>query len=411
MRRPIPFLRLPSVPALVFFLSFLVSLVAADSGDIKPPPVLRVDDGRVEGAELAPGQKFPLATVDLSGDEKRQVVVAPGTEEIYNGQASTVLLPDGKTIYCVWTYGHGGSCGPMKRSLDGGLTWSPLIDLPESWTAVQNSPAMFRLTDPSGNARLWTFAGRGADGTMQQSHSDDDGQTWSPMTSNGLRAVVPFFTIIPVENGKRLLALTNMRRPGETKEKRSNVVAQSWSGDGGSTWTPMRIVADLPGLVPCEPAVIRSPDGKQLLCLMRENALRRSLYMTSDDEGQTWSEVKQAPIGLAGDRHVAKYSSDGRLVICFRDRAAQSGTVNHFVAWVGRYEDIVGGREGQYRIKLLHSNAGYDCGYSGLELLPDGTFVATTYIKYRPGPEKHSIISTRFKLEETDRMALQGGKT
>lgn len=395
----------------VFVLSPLISLAAADGGDIKPPQVLRVDDGRVDGAELAPGQEFPLATVDLSGDENRQVVVAPGTVDIYNGQASTVLLPDGKTIYCVWSYGHGGPCGPMKRSLDGGLTWSPLRDLPENWTTVKNSPAIFRLTDPSGKARLWTFAGQGADGTMQQSYSDDEGQTWSPMSSNGLRAVVPFFTIVAVENGKRLLALTNMRRPGETKEKRSNVVAQSWSDDGGSSWTPLRIVADLPGLVPCEPAVIRSPDGKQLLCLMRENALRRSLYMTSDDEGRTWSQVKPAPIGLAGDRHVAKYSADGRLVICFRDRAAQSGTVNHFVAWVGRYEDIVGEREGQYRIKLLHSHAGYDCGYSGLELLPDGTFVTTTYIKYRPGPEKHSIISTRFILEETDRMARPGGKT
>ncbi len=29
-----------------------------------------------------------------------------------------------------------------------------------------------------------------------------------------------------------------------------------------------------------------------------------------------------------------------------------------------------------------------DCGYSGIELLPDQTFVATTYIKYQPGENK-----------------------
>jgi len=57
---------------------------------------------------------------------------------------------------------------------------------------------------------------------------------------------------------------------------------------------------------------------------------------------------------------------------------------------------------GQYRIKLLHSYAGSDCGYPGMEILPDQTIAATTYIKYRAGKEKHSVITTRFKLEETD---------
>jgi len=59
---------------------------------------------------------------------------------------------------------------------------------------------------------------------------------------------------------------------------------------------------------------------------------------------------------------------------------------------------------------LLRSYKGYDCGYPGVELLPDGTFVATTYIKYRPGPEKNSVVSTRFKLSETDAMATQAKK-
>jgi hypothetical protein len=34
--------------------------------------------------------------------------------------------------------------------------------------------------------------------------------------------------------------------------------------------------------------------------------------------------------------------------------------------------------------------------------LSDGTLVATTYVKYRPGPEKHSVVSTRFSLSEID---------
>ena len=72
------------------------------------------------------------------------------------------------------------------------------------------------------------------------------------------------------------------------------------------------------------------------------------------------------------------------------------------MAWVGNYEDIRNGQAGRCRIKLLHSHAGSDCGYPGIELLPDGTIVATTYIKYQSDNKKHSVVSVRFKLEEIE---------
>ena len=90
-----------------------------------------------------------------------------------------------------------------------------------------------------------------------------------------------------------------------------------------------------------------------------------------------------------------------------RPRNAQPSIRVAIAGWLHpEYDaDILAGRPGQYRIKLLHSHAGGDCGYPGVEVLPDGTIVATTYIKYRPGPEKHSVVCTRFRLEETDRLA------
>lgn len=356
-----------------------------------------------DGEAAGPFTIDSIPLIDLSADTGRQVVVARGTEDVYQGHPTTVLLPDGKTMYCVWTYNHGGPCGPMKRSVDGGLTWSPLLDVPENWSSVRNCPTIYRLADPQGRYRLFVFAGEGPDGSMYQAVSEDEGATWSPMESNHLGpSVMPFCTITPVLGGKKLLAMTNIRRPGEQTEKRSNIVVQSFSEDGGFTWSPYETVADLPGLKPCEPELIRSPDGKQLLCLLRENAKRIALYMTSDDEGRTWSEPKSLPAGLHGDRHKARYAPDGRLVIVFRDTEKGSPTRDHFVAWVGSYGNIVGQEKGQYRVKLLHSYKGADCGYPGLELLPDGTFVATTYIKYRPGPEKNSVVSVRFKLSEID---------
>lgn len=347
---------------------------------------------------------YPARTVDLSDDVARQVIIAPGTAETYQGHPTTALLPDGKTMFCVWTINHGGPCGPLKRSDDGGRTWSPLLDVPASWRTARNCPALYRLTDPQGVTRLFVFAGSGPGGDMHAAHSTDDGKTWTEMQGNGLVGVMPFCSIIAIDGGKKLLGLSNIRRPGETVEKLSNVVAQSISTDGGLTWVPWRVILDLPGLKPCEPAVLRSPDGKQLLCLIRENARRVALFLTSDDEGRTWSTARPLPPGLFGDRHQPRYASDGRLVVTMRDTGPGSPTSTHFIAWVGRYEDIVQGRDGQYRIKLLHSHRGGDNGYSGLERLPDGTFVATTYIKYRPGPEKNSVVSTRFTLAETDRL-------
>jgi hypothetical protein len=341
-------------------------------------------------------------TIDLSQDTTRQVVVARGTDSIYQGHVTTVLLPNGKSILAVWTINHAGFCGPMKRSDDGGRTWSKLLPVPESWHTVKNCPAIYNLPAPSGKKTLFVFAGAGRDvNQMEQSYSTDLGVTWSPMKPNGLGpASMPFCTIVPVNNGKKLIAMTNIRRPNEKVEKKSCIIVESESSDGGFTWKPWKIVLDVPGLKVCEPQIIRSPNGKQLLCLIRDNARRTSLYMTSDDEGNTWSEPKPVPFGLSGDRHQAKYTADGRLVIVFRDTGKGSPTRNHFVAWVGAYEDIIQNRKGQFRIKLLHSYKGGDCGYAGLEVLPDRTIVATTYIKYREGTEKNSVVSTRFNLAE-----------
>ncbi len=356
-----------------------------------------------------------LPVIDLSQDTDRQVVVAAGTEDVYQGHVTTCLLPDGKTMYAVWTYNHGGPCGPMKKSLDGGRTWSELLPVPDSWRKARNCPAIYRLVDPQGKARLFVSAvprdGNPLGGkTLCSSYSEDDGKTWSEMKlTGGLNAktpiVMPWCSIIPIEGGAKLLAATNARRANDPERLSNNVVC-SISDDGGLTWGPLRVICDIPGSKPSEPCFVRSPDGKQLLCVMRENNRKfNSRFMTSNDEGKTWSKPKQLQGALSGDRHQVKYAPDGRLVGVFRDTAAKSPTRHHFVAWIGVYDDIVNQREGQYRVKLLHSYAGDDCGYPGLELLPDGTFVATTYIKYWPDKRKHSVVSTRFTLDEIDAMA------
>jgi len=345
-----------------------------------------------------------IATIDISDETDRHVIVAAGTKTDYRGQVNTVLMGDGRTMFAVWSIGHGGMCGPMKKSTDGGLTWSDMLPTPENWRSVGSCPCIFRLTDGEGTERLFVFAGRPK---HYQSMSLDGGETWTPMKWTGMYKPGGNTVVVPIDGGRRHLLLVQ-RGPqrDSTRVNHGLTVWQAVSSDGGLTWDDYRQVCAVPGADPCEPELIRSPDGRQLLCLMRENRRRfNSLMMTSDDEGRTWSKARELPVSLTGDRHMSCYGPDGRLVVVFRDRARNGPTYGHFVAWVGTYDDICRGQAGQYRVKLLHSYAGPDCGYSGLECLPDGTLVATTYVKYRPGPRKHSIVSVRFKLEEIDAKA------
>lgn len=354
-----------------------------------------------------------LPIVDISSDTSRHVVIAQGTEEVYQGHPTTVLMPDGKTIFCVWCIKHGGAAGPMARSDDGGRTWARLDDqLPPGFKTHQNCPSIYRLVDPAGKERLWVFSAwlgkRFSSNAMPSIMSEDGGKTWKEMPPLGFTCVMTFSSIVRLKDG-RYLGLYH--KGPEGKDRSPLEVLQTITSDGGLTWSKPRTVAKVEGKDPCEPFGFRSPDGSELCCLMRENKHKgRSLVMFSRDEGQTWSAPTDTSWGLTGDRHMGVYAKDGRLVVAFRDQALNSPTRGHFVAWVGRYDDIKKGRPGQYRVKLLHSHATRvgDCGYPGVELLPDGMIVATTYIKYRPGPEKHSVVSTRFKLEDIDKRVAAG---
>ena len=68
------------------------------------------------------------------------------------------------------------------------------------------------------------------------------------------------------------------------------------------------------------------------------------------------------------------------------------------------YDDIVQGREGEYRVRLAKNHKGADCAYPGVEVLPGGTFVTTTYGHWKP-QEAPYILSVRFRLTELDQKA------
>jgi len=340
----------------------------------------------------------PFAPIlDLSSATNRHVVIEAGTPTIYQGHATTALLADGKTLFAVWTTGHGGPCGPLALSEDRGRTWRRVDErLPAEYTTWKNCPAIFRMADPQGKERLWIFAcgnpGTPAEGSkaITRVMSEDNGATWRVMPPIPVStAVMPICSVLRLSDGSYIAQYNG--RWAELKP-RWNRVFQIASQDGGLTWSASHVVAQQPDMNLCEPFLLRSPDGKELCSVLRDNAKNAlSKLIFSRDEGQTWSAPEDAAWGATGHRHHGVQLKDGRWVIAFRDTAPKSPTAGHFVAWVGTYDELKNRQPGK-RIKLLHNFAGTDCGYAALTLLPNEEILATTYIKYWNDARKHSVV-------------------
>ncbi len=349
------------------------------------------------------GYTIPL--LDLAGDTHRQILVDREAGQ-YLGHPTTVLLDDGKTIFAVYPKGHGRGAIVMKRSDDGGLTWSERLPTPESWATSEEVPTLYRVTDPrTGQQRLIMFSGLYP---IRMARSEDAGATWSELAPIGnYGGIVANACLTRLRNGDYVAMFHDDGRFFGANGERSGVftVYQIFSKDGGLTWSEPEAIWTGTDIHLCEPGVVRSPDGRQLAILLRENSRRRNSYvMFSEDEAQTWSKPRELPAALTGDRHTAAYAPDGRLFISFRDTTRQSRTQGDWVAWVGTYDDIASGREGQYRVRLMENKHAWDCAYPGVLVLPEGTMVTTTYGHWAAGEEPY-IVSVRLRLEELDAMA------
>jgi len=358
----------------------------------------------------SPPRGYSIPLIDLADETNRQVVVdrEPGQ---YLGHPTTVLLEDKQTMLCVYPKGHGRGPIILKRSSDGGKTWSARLPTPKSWETSKETPTIHRVVDASGKKRLIVWSGLYP---ARLSVSEDDGRTWSELKPAGdWGGIVVMGFVEPLKTGAgHYLAMFHddgrffTAQPAPTQPV-TFTLFQTRSTDGGLTWSAPETVWRGSDIHLCEPGCLRSPDGKQLAVLLRENSRRKNSHVIfSNDEGKTWSEPRELPGALTGDRHCGKYAPDGRLFISFRDTTLESPTKGDWVAWVGRYEDIVNGREGQYRVRLMDNTDRWDCAYPGVEVLPDGTFVTTTYGHWTTN-EPPYIVSVRLQLSELDARAAR----
>ena len=367
--------------------------------------------------------EFGLPYIDLSRDTSRQHIVARqnGT---YFGHPTTLKTRDASNSVVIFaTYpvgGHARGAAAISKSVDRGITWNR-IAADSSLGQIKEVPTIHKLSDRDGKERFLIFTGLYP---VRMSISNNNGYSWSSFRKVGnWGGIVTMSDLVPVKNnaedkdfaaGKYMAFFHDDGRFFDSSNKAYNprkfILYSTTTEDGGLTWSFPTIIRVDTTMMLCEPGLVRSPDGKELAMLLRENSRKHpSQIIFSRDEGRTWTNPQSLPPSLCGDRHVIRYAPDGRLVIVFRDyqpAKATGPTEGDYVAWVGTYSDLHSKEKGQYRLRLLDNFAGYDAGYSGLELLDDGTFVATTYLQYRPyDAGNNSVISVRFNLKETDRLA------
>ncbi|MBR5202216.1 MAG: exo-alpha-sialidase [Clostridia bacterium] len=379
----------------------------------------------------------------------------------YLGHPDSVLLNNGD-ILTLYPKGHGKGAVLSKISDNGGLSYDKEIEnQPISWEKSLETPTVYRLQFTNGEEKLILISanskwpGMSTPGGFNSSISLDEGKTWTEFKrfwDND--SEMPLIPIVA------MASLTRLKENGEFVDKWMGIFHDhnfvnyktilTFQENGEYNWSkPEKYLSQYrdyetyAGI--CEVECVRSNRGMgDELCLIARCNKKTctSLLIFSNDEGKTWSKPKEAPFALNGERHKAEYTEDGRLFITFRSIERDSKRVKKmrklggekkwysegWVAWVGTYDDLKNGTEGQYRIKIAHTYlnqqnkpsivANADTGYCGNVVLSDGTIVTSSYGvfsteekesgKYNTdkGKQKRKtfIVSKRIKLSDVEKL-------
>src|SRR5690554_3348285 len=148
--------------------------------------------------------------------------------------------------------------------------------------------------------------------------SDDDGKTWSAPVKLGEDEKIGHL-LGPVKNKPVQLANGTIIHPSSTETKEGD--EQIWrvhfeiSRDGGQTWEVIGPINDGIEFDAIQPSVLKYPDGRlQVLCRTREGVISQSW---SEDGGLTWSEMTATALPNPNSGTDAVTLQDGRQLLIY----------------------------------------------------------------------------------------------
>lgn len=373
---------------------------------------------------------YSIPMLDLAKDDSLFTTVE--RRKGYLGHPSTVLMRDGKTLLVAYPDGHGRGNLILRRSSDAGSNWKPVEITPQR---VEETPVLYRLDLPNKRERVLLVTCQPRKNILEWMWSDDAGDTWSERRSWKLEGpkgiIVALASLWQVPGAKPAWrgVFHDFSFDNYTVDLQLDTTAE---GAPALRFDHLRRIdyASPDGLAAarraglCEAGLVTRGDGKRMALLFRpEKRLTNSMVAFSDDNGLTWTDPRELPGSLTGHRHESVNLPDGRTMVFMRDYSPlHTGNPSHgdWVAWLGTFDDLEKGKEGQYRIRLrrnygnsTNNNIG-DCGYSGVELLPGGKVLALTYGHWDLAPgSKHPnhpdgrglspyILQVKLDPRETD---------
>lgn len=245
----------------------------------------------------------PLAAGGFS-----QVEVFRAGEDGYHTYRIPALLATGKGTLLAFCEGRRGGAGDsgdidllLKRSFDGGRTWSPLQVVADLGPDTIGNPApvqdrksgdiLLLLTRNPGNVTERQIVDGSAAGTRTVwiTRSRDEGATWSPPEEITASVKKPDWTWyatgpgngIQLRDGRLVIPCDHIE--AGTKAYYSHVI---FSDDGGRTWKLGGRAGDRMN----ESAVVELRDGSLLLNMRSYRGRNRRAVAHSHDRGMTWSE-------------------------------------------------------------------------------------------------------------------------
>lgn len=344
--------------------------------------------------------------------------------DTYLGHPDSVLLANG-SILAAYPEGHGKGSIVLRISSDYGITWSAPLKTPESFKDSQETPTLYPLEFSDGTIRYILIAGRpgwGDTGEGFESSVSTNGTDWTEFRRfyDGFKAIVAMSSL--------------------TRIKENGVFVDKWMGtfhdydfvnyktyltfdeNGLEQWSyPERLFKEHRQIekdtAMCELETLRSPDGNELMMIARaNNRVSNSLVTVSADEGLTWSEPKELPAVLTGDRHKAEYDPvTGKLFITFRGiwykggvKKERRAVADSWVGWIGDYSDIKSyvnndssdDMPGDKRVVIAKDYYKGDCGYGGVVINSYGEISVISYGYFERKVKNPYIMSAVFTINE-----------